>query len=82
MLGVYFSSLTIWAIIIGAIVCLARRQLKDNGWADKKRKTYNLMIMLIFVAAVPILRVLVAAGLLYMTTITKEEYQKEHKKDE
>jgi hypothetical protein len=82
MLGVYFSSLTIWAVIIYAIVCLARQQLKDNGWAEQKQKKYNWMVVLICVAAVPILRVLVAAGLLFMTTITKEEYQKEHIKDE
>jgi hypothetical protein len=56
----------------------------DNGWLDGETSyyvgpRYGLPVL---VAATPIFRLLVVSGLIYMSTITREEYEKIKNKKE
>ena len=82
MLKIYFSSILIWMIIIFGITYVFKQSIKDKGWIDESKKNKNWLVVLFCIAAIPVFRALVAAGLLFMAATTKDEYQESHKKDE
>ena len=77
MLQFYFSSVFIYMIIINCVAIILKPKLIDNGWIDPNkhapflRRVTNLFVL----SAVPVLRLLIISGMLYMTTITKEEFE-------
>ena len=82
MLKIYFSSILIWMIIIYCITFMFKQSIKDKGWIDESKKSKNWIVVLFCIAALPVFRALVAAGILFMASTTKDEYQKGTKKDE
>ena len=79
MLKIYFSSILIWMIIIFCITSIFKQHIKDKGWIDESKKSKNWLVALFCISAIPVFRALVAAGLLFMASTTKDEYQKGHK---
>ena len=85
MLKLYLSSVVIFMIIIYCVLQLARTKLIENGWVGSERKRGLTKLWGLFVsAAVPLLRLVIIGVILYMTTITKADYQtiKEKEKDD
>lgn len=79
MLKIYLSSVVAWMIIIYCVSAILESKLRDNGWlgSDKIQKTKMSKLKALFIlSAVPILRLLVVGGVVYMATIAKEEYEK------
>lgn len=81
MLKIYFGSILIWMIIIFSIVYVYKETIKEKGWVDASKKNKHWLVVLFCISSIPIFRALVASGLLFMASTTKEEYQKV-KKDE
>lgn len=70
-------------IIIFGITFICKSTIKEKGWIDdSKKNSKHWLIVLFCISSIPIFRMLVAAGLLFMATISKEEYQKVKDKDE
>jgi len=75
MLETYLSSVIIWMIIIFCICCIFTHKINENGWLDNANKKYsNRLFALFTVSAVPILRLFIAGAIVYMATVTKEEF--------
>lgn len=80
MLKFYLTSVLIFAIIMFCSILLVSKNLKENGWIDetKKGSVFLAILYLFAMSAIPIIRVIIIAGLFMMTTCTKEEYTKIH----
>jgi hypothetical protein len=79
MLKIYFGSILIWMIIIFSMIYVCKDSIKAKGWIDETKKNKHWLVVLFCISSIPIFRLLVASGLLFMTTTTKEEYQKVNK---
>ena len=83
MFKAYLLSIFIWmAIILFTTLCM-RSKIIQNGWVEgAEPSTFSQgIVTVILVAATPILRVIVCAGMLYMAIETKEHFE-EKLKDE
>lgn len=83
MLEIYLSSVIIYMIIIYCVTKLSKPYLIANGWHNTNvKKTNSVLCSLFIIAAVPLIRLFVIGGILYMTTITKEDYERIKKEHE
>lgn len=74
---IYVISIPIWFLIIYCVVQIFGPDIIDNGWLDGETSyytgpSYGLPIL---IASTPIFRLLVVSGLIYMSNITREEYE-------
>lgn len=69
MFKFYISSVIIYMIVIFCLAKICKPKLTKNGWK------LSLDILLIF-SAIPLLRLVAIGVILYLTTITQEEYEK------
>lgn len=82
MLEMYLSSVIIWMIIIFCICCIFAHKINENGWLDNANKKHpNRLFALFIVSAVPILRLFIAGAIIYMTTVTKKEFNDKYGKE-
>ena len=79
MLKIYFCSILIWMIIIFSIGYVCKESIQSKGWIDETKKNKHWLVALFCISSIPIFRLLVASGMLFMASTTKEEYQKVHK---
>lgn len=86
MLKIYLSTVLIWMIVIFCSAKLFASSIKKNGWLDDAQSvTMGKWTTLFVTSAVPLLRLLVLACIVYMAVSTKEDFEKiqnEHKKDD
>lgn len=74
MFALYFSSILVWMIIIYSLILLFKRQIVDNGWLNKAVTTNtNGYVVLFAISAVPIIRFLMAIGIVIMAYYTEDE---------
>ena len=83
MFKAYLLSLFIWMVIILFTTLITSRKIIQNGWVEgTEPATFShSVVTLILVAATPILRVIVCAGMFCMAMETKEHFE-EKLKDE
>ena len=81
MIQAYLLSIFIWMATIVLITTCTKDKVLQNGWLDgTEPATFSHgIVTLILVAATPIFRVIICAVMIYMTRITKEQYEEEHK---
>lgn len=84
MFDFYLGTVIVYIIVIYGLLYLFAQQIADNGWTNGiKRNNKDPHIALLFMAAIPILRIAIVFCLIYMTTHTKEHFEKykeEHQK--
>ena len=74
MFALYLSSILVWMIIIYSLILLFQQRIVDNGWLNKAVTTnMNGYVVLFATAAVPIIRVLMAIGVVVMAYYTEDE---------
>lgn len=83
MLKIYISSVVIWMVIIYCAIKIFGSKIKENGWLGENNTNIVKRITSLFIlSAIPILRLLVFAVLIYMSTYTKEQYEKLNNKED
>lgn len=76
MIKIYLASVIIYMIIIYCTIFIFNDSMKDKGWGTTAQRKVNRLTVLFCLSAVPILRVIVLASILYLATHTKEEVEK------
>ena len=80
MFNFYLGTVIIYLIVIYGLLYLFDERIAENGWTSGvKLSNKNPRIALLFMAAIPVLRIAIILCLIYMTTSTKKEFEK-HKK--
>lgn len=78
MLKIYLTSVIIYMIIIYCTCQIFKDAIRSKGWINEKRNGSKLGI-LFTLSAVPVLRFFIILLVIYMSTHTKEEYEKWYK---
>lgn len=79
MLETYLSSVVIWMMIIFCACRIFANKIIKNGWLDNEnKKQQNWLFTLFVLSAVPILRVWIACMVIYMATVTREEFNEKY----
>ena len=77
MLEFYLMTVIIYVCAIYGLLYLFSERIYENNWTNVARKTStDPRIILLFLSAVPILRLVIVLCIIYMTTHTKEEFEK------
>ena len=85
MIGMYLTSVFIWALMIGGTVYLFQDKIRENGWLDNLNKSNkNPWVTLFLMSAIPVVRIVFFFAALVIVGMTKEEFEKlqEELKDE
>lgn len=75
MLVRYFISIIIWGIMIFGTVYLFEDKIRENGWLDGQKSTKNPWLMLFFMSAIPLLRLVFFLAAIMMVGMTKEQFE-------
>lgn len=77
MFEMYLSSVIVYTIVLGAMMCLFTDSIRDNHWLDGvKQVNGNRFIGTVIIAAIPLIRLGVAVMMVYMAMRTKEDYER------
>lgn len=83
MLETYLATIIIYMIVIYGMLYLFAERIAENGWTNGiKPNGTDPRIALLFLSAIPVLRIAIILCLIYMITHTKEDFEKfkaEHK---
>ena len=76
MIRMYAISIVIWAIMIFGTIYLFEDKLRENGWiTEVKNNTKNPWVVLFFMSAIPILRIVFFLVIIMMVGMTKEQFE-------
>lgn len=81
MLKLYLSTVIIWMIIIYCTCSIFGPKVKENGWVNNTNVKTGKLVTLFIVSAVPFLRVVSFATIIYMSVCTKEKFEKMAKRN-
>ena len=74
MLGIYFSSIIFWLVIIYSLIIIFQEKITENGWLNRPvNRKINGYLLLFCISAVPIIRVFFAVAIVLMALYTEEE---------
>ena len=74
MLIAYVTSIVVWMIILIGTVYIFEDRIRENGWMkDVKQANKNPWLLVFFMSAIPLLRVVFFIAELMMVAATKEE---------
>ena len=76
MLKFYITSVIIYAAIIYAMCFVFGDMVKAKGWSSDKKFEGNPLVLLICLAAIPVIRLFFIAVILYMASHTPEDLEK------
>lgn len=81
MIKAYLISIVVWAFMIFAVCYIFEDRIKENGWLDAPKSKKNPFLMLLFMSAVPVLRVVFLLTAICMACFTQEQLD-EWKRDQ
>jgi hypothetical protein len=73
MIKLYLISIVIWAIMIFGACYIFEDKIREKGWLDAPKSKKNPLVLLFFMSAIPVLRVLFFLSVLVMASLTKEQ---------
>ena len=76
MLNFYITSVIIFAVIIYAMCVVFGDMVKAKGWSSGKKVECNPLVVLLCLAAIPIIRLFFIVVILYMASHTPEDLEK------
>lgn len=82
IIKLYLISIVIWMIMIYGTAYLFEEKIKENGWFDLPKSKKNPWLMLFFMSAIPIIRVLFLLSVIIMASMTKEQVDEWKNKNE
>lgn len=84
MIKAYLLSIFVWMALIVFTTIFSKSKIIQNGQLDGAApSTFSQgMVTLILVAATPVVRFLICATMLYMTTTTKEQFEEKYKDED
>ena len=82
MLQAYLVSICIWMIIIFCAAVLFAETIKQKGWIDSGEHAgfFDMWFKLFCMSAVPLLRIVFLLTIIFMSAVSKEEYEEMKKK--
>ena len=84
MFKAYLLSIFIWMAIILFTTFCTRSKIIQNGWVEgAEPSTFSQgIVTVILVAATPVFRVILCAGMLYMAIETKDHFEEKYKDED
>ena len=75
LLNIYILSIFIYMAVFISVAKICELQIRENGWLNNVPYCENPLFLLFCMCAVPIIRVLNIAIVIYASTHTKEEFE-------
>ena len=76
MIKLYLISIVIWAIMLFGTCYIFEDKIRANGWLDAPKSKKNPLLMLFFMSAIPVLRLVFFLSAIMMACVTQEQVDK------